>query len=113
MVVTPRVLQPQQPGGVQPGPASGQLLASPEVSAEGKVTFRLQQYNVSRQRTDRAIAGLSMGGAEATLIGLNHLNRFHSIVQGSDSQRLTGARPDWTMSATGSALRAALALNSD
>jgi len=34
------------------------------------------QYNVSRQPADRAIAGLSMGGAEATLIGLNHLDTF-------------------------------------
>jgi enterochelin esterase family protein len=34
------------------------------------------QYNVSKQRAGRAIAGLSMGGAEATLIGLNHLDAF-------------------------------------
>ena len=34
------------------------------------------QYNVSKQPADRAIAGLSMGGAEATLIGLNHLDTF-------------------------------------
>jgi enterochelin esterase family protein len=34
------------------------------------------QYNVSKQRADRAIAGLSMGGAEATLIGLNQLDTF-------------------------------------
>jgi enterochelin esterase family protein len=35
-----------------------------------------RQYNVSARRTDRAIAGLSMGGAEATLAGLNHLDKF-------------------------------------
>jgi enterochelin esterase family protein len=34
------------------------------------------RYNVSTERVDRAIAGLSMGGAEATLIGLNHLDTF-------------------------------------
>ncbi len=34
------------------------------------------RYNVSPGRLDRAIAGLSMGGAEATLIGLNHLDTF-------------------------------------
>jgi len=34
------------------------------------------QYNISRQPADRAIAGLSMGGAEATLIGLNKLDTF-------------------------------------
>jgi enterochelin esterase family protein len=33
-------------------------------------------YNVSKQPAGRAIAGLSMGGAEATLIGLNHLDSF-------------------------------------
>jgi enterochelin esterase family protein len=33
-------------------------------------------YNVSKDRNDRAIAGLSMGGAEATFVGLNHLDKF-------------------------------------
>ena len=33
-------------------------------------------YNVSRQQKDRAIAGLSMGGAETMSIGLNHPERF-------------------------------------
>lgn len=33
-------------------------------------------YHVSRKREDRAIAGLSMGGAEAVLTGLNHLDKF-------------------------------------
>jgi enterochelin esterase family protein len=33
-------------------------------------------YNASSNRTQRAIAGLSMGGAEAVLTGLNHLDKF-------------------------------------
>lgn len=33
-------------------------------------------YNAGRRREERAIAGLSMGGAEALLAGLNHLDRF-------------------------------------
>jgi len=33
-------------------------------------------YNVTKDRTQRAIAGLSMGGAEATVTGLNHLDKF-------------------------------------
>jgi enterochelin esterase family protein len=33
-------------------------------------------YNVSRNRTQRAIAGLSMGGATSTFVGLNHLDQF-------------------------------------
>jgi len=35
-----------------------------------------QTYHVSKDRTQRAIAGLSMGGAEATFTGLNHLDKF-------------------------------------
>ena len=34
------------------------------------------EYHVSRNRQSRAIAGLSMGGAESLLVGLNALNRF-------------------------------------
>jgi enterochelin esterase family protein len=33
-------------------------------------------YNVSKDRSQRAIAGLSMGGAEAAFTGLNHLDKF-------------------------------------
>jgi enterochelin esterase-like enzyme len=35
-----------------------------------------KSYNVARTPSMRAIAGLSMGGAEATLTGLNHLETF-------------------------------------
>ena len=33
-------------------------------------------YNVSKDRTKRAIAGLSMGGAESLYVGLNHPDQF-------------------------------------
>ena len=33
-------------------------------------------YNVSKNREQRAIAGLSMGGAETLYVGLNHLDKF-------------------------------------
>ena len=33
-------------------------------------------YHVSKKRQDRAIAGLSMGGAESLFVGLNNLDRF-------------------------------------
>jgi enterochelin esterase family protein len=33
-------------------------------------------YRVARDRNSRAIAGLSMGGAEASFVGLNELDRF-------------------------------------
>jgi enterochelin esterase family protein len=35
-----------------------------------------KSYRVSTKREDRALAGLSMGGAEALLVGLNHLEHF-------------------------------------
>lgn len=38
-----------------------------------------QSYNVAKTRDQRAIAGLSMGGAEALFTGLNHLDKFASI----------------------------------
>lgn len=34
------------------------------------------EYNVSRDRNDRAIAGLSMGGLESLQIGLTHTDKF-------------------------------------
>ena len=37
------------------------------------------EYNVSRRREDRAIAGLSMGGLESVQIGLNHTSTFASV----------------------------------
>jgi enterochelin esterase-like enzyme len=33
-------------------------------------------YHVSKDRNSRAIAGLSMGGAESLFVGLNNINRF-------------------------------------
>lgn len=35
-----------------------------------------KEYRVSKDRNQRAIAGLSMGGAEALFTGLNHLDKF-------------------------------------
>jgi enterochelin esterase family protein len=50
-------------------------------------------YNVSRNREQRAIAGLSMGGAEALYIGLNNLDKFAWIGAFSSAPMLwpTGA----------------------
>lgn len=38
-----------------------------------------QEYPLSDKRDDHAIAGLSMGGAETLLVGLNHTDYFASI----------------------------------
>jgi enterochelin esterase-like enzyme len=37
------------------------------------------EYNISRKREDRAIAGLSMGGLESLSIGLTHTDKFAYI----------------------------------
>ena len=37
-------------------------------------------YNISKDRNDHAIAGLSMGGLEAVTIGLAHTDRFASVI---------------------------------
>jgi enterochelin esterase family protein len=54
-------------------------------------------YNVSKDRNERAIAGLSMGGAEATFVGLNHLDKFAWICSMSGAYvmwpRATAAAP--------------------
>jgi enterochelin esterase family protein len=49
-------------------------------------------YNVSRQQKDRAIAGLSMGGAQTMSIGLGHPERFAYI--GGISPALVMLDPD-------------------
>jgi enterochelin esterase family protein len=46
-----------------------------------------QQYPISDSREDHAIAGLSMGGAESLLVGLNHIDDF-AYVGGFSSGRL-------------------------
>jgi enterochelin esterase family protein len=38
-----------------------------------------KEYSVSKDRNSRAIAGLSMGGAETFYIGLNHMDQFSYI----------------------------------
>lgn len=40
------------------------------------IPFVEANYRVKANRDNRAIAGLSMGGAQATFIGLNHIDRF-------------------------------------
>jgi enterochelin esterase family protein len=56
-----------------------------------------KEYNVTNDRNQRAIAGLSMGGAEATFVGLNHLDKFAWIGSFSGAYVMwpgaRGARP--------------------
>jgi enterochelin esterase family protein len=65
----------------------GGLSSHPEVRAENLKNFRAallqevmprveSEYRVANDRTSRAIAGLSMGGSESLLTGLNNLDKF-------------------------------------
>jgi enterochelin esterase-like enzyme len=47
-----------------------------------------RSYNVSRNREERAIAGLSMGGAETLYVGLNNLDKFAWIAAFSSAPQL-------------------------
>jgi enterochelin esterase family protein len=47
------------------------------------------EYHASEKREDRAIAGLSMGGAESLLTGLNNLDKFAWVASFS-----AGGMPD-------------------
>jgi enterochelin esterase family protein len=66
--------------GVSNGPAGA--MAPENITGYTKILLdeilpRVEQnYNVSRDREQRAIAGLSMGGAETMYTGLNHLDTF-------------------------------------
>jgi len=55
-----------------------------------------KNYNVSKTPGQRAIAGLSMGGAEATFIGLNHLDTFGSVGSFSGSYVMWPGAPATT-----------------
>ncbi|HLK67943.1 MAG TPA: alpha/beta hydrolase-fold protein [Bryobacteraceae bacterium] len=70
-------------------------------------------YHVSKDRNQRAIAGLSMGGAEATFTGLNHLDKFawigsfsgaYVMWPGANGRRPAGGPPAGTISPGGPAV---------
>jgi len=63
-----------------------------------------KQYNVSTEPTGRAVAGLSMGGAEAALAGLNYLEKFAWIGSFSGAYNLWPlTRPPENMASAGEA----------
>jgi enterochelin esterase-like enzyme len=66
--------------GVANGPAGAMAAASITGYTKSLLTEVMpavdRGYNVSKNREERAIAGLSMGGAEALFTGLNHLDKF-------------------------------------
>jgi enterochelin esterase family protein len=66
--------------GTAKGPAGGRLpeniLGYEKILFEEVMPAVDRAYHVSRNRDERAIAGLSMGGATALYVGLNHLETF-------------------------------------
>jgi enterochelin esterase-like enzyme len=97
--------------GTSTGPAGGR---TPE-NISGYTTILLEEvmpmvdtaYHVSRNREQRAIAGLSMGGAESLYVGLNHLDKFAWIGAFSSAPMLwpgtASAAPARTPAAPGAA----------
>jgi enterochelin esterase family protein len=64
------------PNGPQGAMREGMLDAYARQAIEEVLPLVGKSYNVSQDRNQRAIAGLSMGGAEATYTGLNNLDKF-------------------------------------
>jgi enterochelin esterase-like enzyme len=66
--------------GTSTGPAGGRsaenIIGYTKILLDEVMPMVDKGYNVSKNREQRAIAGLSMGGAESVYVGLNHLDRF-------------------------------------
>jgi enterochelin esterase family protein len=66
--------------GTSRGPAGGRtaenITGYTKILLDEVMPMVDKAYNVSRKREERAIAGLSMGGAESLYVGLNHLDTF-------------------------------------
>jgi enterochelin esterase-like enzyme len=66
--------------GTSTGPVSGRtgenITGYTKILLDEVMPIVDKAYNVSKNREQRAIAGLSMGGAESLYVGLNHLDTF-------------------------------------
>ncbi len=84
--------------GTSQGPAGGRgpqnLIGYSKILLEEVMPMVDKAYNVSKNREQRAIAGLSMGGAETLYVGLNHLDKFAWIGAFSSAPMLFPAAAD-------------------
>jgi len=84
--------------GTATGPAGGMgsanILGYTKILLEEVMPLVDRAYNVSRNREQRAIAGLSMGGAESLYVGLNNLDKFAWIGAFSSAPMLWPAIAD-------------------
>ena len=91
--------------GTSTGPAGGRtpenIAGYNKILLEEVMPMVDKGYHVSRNREQRAIAGLSMGGAESLYVGLNNLDRFAWIGAFSSAPML------WPGVAVGSTVRGA------
>jgi enterochelin esterase family protein len=78
------------PGAPAPagGPASQELFAKDLI--QDVIPLVQARYRVSTDRTQRAVAGLSMGGGESLSIGLNHVELFAWVAGFSAAVRAAG-----------------------
>jgi len=84
--------------GTSQGPTGGRgsqnLIGYSKILLEEVMPMVDKAYNVSKNRDQRAIAGLSMGGAETLYVGLNHLDKFAWIGAFSSAPMLFPAAAD-------------------
>ena len=84
--------------GTSQGPAGGRgsqnLIGYSKTLLDEVMPMVDKAYNVSKNREQRAIAGLSMGGAETLYVGLNHLDKFAWIGAFSSAPMLFPAAGD-------------------
>ena len=83
--------------GTSTGPAGGRtpenITGYTKILLEEVMPVVDKAYNVSRNREQRAIAGLSMGGAESLYVGLKNLDTFAWIGAFSSAPMLWAAAP--------------------
>jgi enterochelin esterase family protein len=61
------------------GPADQKNLTFPNDVVPDVIEFAEKNYRIAAGADNRAIAGLSMGGNQTLIIGLNHLDLFHYV----------------------------------
>lgn len=83
--------------GTPTGPAGGRtpenITGYAKILLEEVMPVVDKAYNVGKNREQRAIAGLSMGGAESLYVGLKNLDKFAWIGAFSSAPMLWGAAP--------------------
>ena len=90
--------------GTSNGPAGGRgsanIVGYSRILLDEVMPMVDKAYNVSKNREQRAIAGLSMGGAETLYVGLNHLDKFAWIGAFSSAPMLFPPAADAAQAAT-------------